>query len=511
MTYDEAVAYLLEIPKFAGKAGHDNLRQYLDRLGDLHLTVPSIHVAGTNGKGSVCAFLASILQCAGYQVGMFTSPHLVTINERFRIGNDRITDGEFLEVFQRVKTIVDQGMRYGQAHPNFFEFVFMMAACWYGDKRRNGELDYVIYETGLGGRLDATNVLNPCVTIITSIGLDHMQYLGDTIAQIAGEKAGIIKPGVPCIYLAAPEEARTVIEHRAEELSAPIFPVEPSQIIIEKYDKDWIDFTYQSMYDRTHTITDTDPNVYRIRNTALYQLENAALAIEAAYDLLSGGKPLADAHTVMEGWAGEGQSDEVRSNGVRTDEGQTNEGQCFDIRNAICQGLVTMHWSGRMEELAPRLYVDGAHNEPAIQAFCNTITRMYQDQSVILLFAVSSDKSYNKMIRILCERLDLREVIVTAIYGTRTTPVAEVAELFCTYVGIQSEQTDNRAVNQQPGNGSRTAADAVMTKITVIEDLRQAYEYARERLCQSENCRVFCVGSLYLVGSLMEFIKGIVR
>ena len=486
MCYDEAVTYLLEIPKFAGKAGHENLRAYLHRLDDPIASVPAIHIAGTNGKGSVCAFLASILGCAGYRVGMFTSPHLMKINERFRIGEELITDEEFLNVFQRVKQVVDQGITEGQEHPNFFEFLFLMAACWYRDMWQEGQVDYVIYETGLGGRLDATNVLSPCLTVITSIGLDHMQYLGDTIAEIAGEKAGIMKKGVPCVYLTEPIDALAVIEERAREVSAPLLPVEPSQIIIENCDKDWIDFRYHSMYDRTCT--------YRIRSTALYQTDNAMLAVTAAEYLLSGEAGRNVAEDRIQQW--------------------------------IRQGLATMCWRGRMEELLPDFYVDGAHNEPAIQAFCNTITRIYRDKSVILLFAVSSDKSYNKMIGMLCESLTLKEVIVTAIYGARTTPVSRVADLFRTYIGSGDEIEDGVPVGdvmltadgQTVGDtvltaDGQTVGDTMLTAdgqqkdlpaITIKEDLKDAYEYAKEQLAGTEDCRVFCVGSLYLVGSLME-------
>ena len=466
MNYDEAVKYLLEIPKFAGKAGNDNLSKYLHRLDDPHLEVPAIHIAGTNGKGSVCAFLASILSYAGYRVGMFTSPHLVTINERFRIGDELITDEEFVRIYQNVKQVVDQGMDEGQAHPNFFEFLFLMAVCWYRDIRKEGKVDYVVYETGLGGRLDATNVLFPCMTIITSIGLDHMQYLGNTISEIAGEKAGILKTGVPCVCLTEPAEAFAVIKRIAHEVSAPLLPVEPSKIIIENCDKDWIDFTYHSMYDRTCT--------YRIRSTALYQTENAMLAVTAAEYLLSERngeymhRPIVD-----------------QNNSDWTD---SAEGDM--ILDQIRQGLSVMYWCGRMEEIFPDFYVDGAHNEPAIHAFCNTVTRIYRDKSVILLFAVSSDKSYNKMIGMLCEKLKLQEVIVTAIYGSRTTPVAEVADEFRMHSGIGNDI-------QHKG----------LPKITIKEDLKDAYEYTRELLANSDHSRVFCVGSLYLVGSLIEFAE----
>lgn len=423
MEYKEVVDYLLGIPRFAGKTGHENLRGYLELLGNPQEKVPVIHVAGTNGKGSVCAFLSAILEQAGYRVGMFTSPHLIRINERIRIGQTAISDDDFVRVFGQVYEVVHTGMKQGLAHPNFFEFLFMMAGCFYAGQ----DMDYVIYETGLGGRLDATNVLRPELTVITSIGMDHMEYLGDTIEKIAGEKAGILKTGIPCVYLNQPQAAAQVIQEAARVRDVPLCVVEKEKIRIDEIGEETIDFSYDSQYDRE----------YRIRKTALYQTENAMLAVRAAEYLL-------------------------------------REREAQDM---IRRGLYTMHWAGRMEELEPGIYVDGAHNEPAIRAFCETVSRLYGDKRIILVFAVASDKQYNEMIRILCEKLTLREVIVTSIGGKRATPLESVQEQFI-QAGTQSVQ--------------------------LAEHPLQAWELAKSLL--TDDSRVFCTGSLYLTGEL-EAVK----
>lgn len=435
MNYEEAVAYLLDIPKFAGKTSHENLKGFLNALGNPQTAGTAIHVAGTNGKGSVCAFLSSILQQAGYRVGLFTSPHLVRINERFQVNGMLISDEDFLSVFQRVLHVVEEGISQGMLHPNFFEFLFLMAACWYEEQRP----DYVIYETGLGGRLDATNVLQPCLTILTSIGMDHMQYLGDTLEQIAGEKAGILKPDIPCIYICRQDVTTAVIEKQASALGCPLIPVEKNKITIDEIGKQIIDFSYVNRYDSRYNYNDF---TYQIKKTALYQAENAALAIEAGYYLLT----------------------EIRTLFVPE---QTVQ--------AVRQGILQMCWPGRMEEIEPGVYVDGAHNEPAIQAFCDTVTRLYHDKKIILLFAAASDKLYNEMIRILCEAVDFERVIVTGIPGNRTTPVELAAEQF---------QNHTRC------------------PIHLEPDCRKALELARS-MHTSEN-RIFCTGSLYLVGSLKQ-------
>lgn len=436
MNYGEAVAYLLNIPKFASKTNHENLRGFLELLGNPHKQIPAIHVAGTNGKGSTCAFLSSILQQADYKVGVFTSPHLVKINERFRLNEAMISDKEMLSVFCRVKQAVENGLGEGLIHPNFFEFIFLMAACWYEEMNP----DYVIYETGLGGRLDATNVLQPCLTILTSIGMDHMQYLGNTLEQIAEEKAGILKTDTPCIYIRQKDVTETVIRQRGEELDVCLIPVEKDKITIDEIQEQTIDFSYVNRYDSKYS-RGKHPFTYQIRKTALYQTENAALAIEAGYYLLSN---------------------------------PVNAGMDSDfIWNAVHLGILHMHWQGRMEKLEPGIYVDGAHNEPAIRAFCNTITRIYQDKKIILLFAVASDKRYNEMIRILCDAVSYERIIITAIEGTRRTPVEQVKEQFRQYTDCP-----------------------ILTEPDSYKALKAARTYLRP------DNRIFCVGSLYLIGSL---------
>lgn len=433
MKYQEAVEYLLHIPKFAGKTNHENLRGYLRLLGNPQEQVPAIHIAGTNGKGSVCAFLSSILEQAGYKIGIFTSPHLIRMNERFRIGQTMIPDEAFSRIFEQVYEAVQAGMKQGLVHPNFFEFLFLMAGCWYAEQ----DVDYVIYETGLGGRLDATNILQPELTVITSIGMDHMKYLGDTIEKIAGEKAGILKAGVPCIYLNQPIEAARVIQETARRLQAPLFAVEKEKISIDEIGEETIDFSYISQYDRG----------YKIKKTALYQTENAMLAVRAAECLF--GKKL-EGENLAERFA----KDE-------------------EMQSIIRKGLYNMRWAGRMEELEPGIYVDGAHNEPAIRAFCETISGLYNDKNIILVFAVVNDKQYNNMIQILCERLKLQNVIVTAIGGTRATSPEAVKEQFIRY-----------------GNAP----------VQTAETPRQALELAKD--IRTADCRIFCTGSLYLVGEL---------
>ena len=197
MNYEEAVAYIEETPKFTTKNKLEHTKECLRRLGSPEERFKVIHVAGTNGKGSTCAFLTSILREAGYSCGLFTSPHLVVINERFQINEKNIDDDTFLHAFEKVKKLADELVAEGSYHPTYFEFLFLIGMVIFAD----AGVDYVVLETGLGGKLDATTAVeHPLACVITSISFDHMQYLGNTITAIAGEKAGIIVPGVPVIY-----------------------------------------------------------------------------------------------------------------------------------------------------------------------------------------------------------------------------------------------------------------------------------------------------------------------
>ena len=219
----EAEAYLNRLPMWANKKNSlKDIRIFLDQMGGPDRKIPAIHVAGTNGKGSVCAFMTSVLKKAGLRTGTFISPHLVEIRERFLINGEPAEKNAFEEAFETVKKQAEHMVEEGFCHPTFFEFLFYMAMVIFAKEK----VDVMVIETGLGGRLDATNVLEkPAVCVITSISKDHMQYLGTTIPEIAGEKAGIIKAGVPVVFDDSDAEAGAVIRNRAKKMNAQCFPV----------------------------------------------------------------------------------------------------------------------------------------------------------------------------------------------------------------------------------------------------------------------------------------------
>ena len=221
-SYEEALSYIESIPKFTSKNTLEVTRAYLELLGSPEKGQRVIHAAGTNGKGSVCAYLSKILQTAGYSAGLFISPHLVDIRERMSLDGEMVSKEEFFDLFHRILSVCG---REGLPHPAYFEFLYLMAMVWFSEKKP----DFLVLETGLGGRLDATNAGEKKeMTVITRIGIDHTQYLGTTLSEIASEKAGILRPGVPLVCLEEPPEAFSVIRARAVEIGAPLYPIAPS-------------------------------------------------------------------------------------------------------------------------------------------------------------------------------------------------------------------------------------------------------------------------------------------
>ncbi len=399
MTYEEAEEYINSIPRFAKEKSASGLRQILDRFGNPQDSFSYIHVAGTNGKGSVCAFLDSMLRRAGRRTGLFTSPHLVTTAERMKVDGEMISRGEFTEIFLQLKEVVEERMGEGFSHPTYFEWLYIMAMIWFG---RRG-IEYGVIETGLGGRLDATNVIRrPAVTVITSISLDHTQILGDTIEKIAAEKAGILKKGVPAVCDASRPEALAVIREAAARLGCPLFEVYPRHIknILNKGEE--IDFSLTDSYNLHYGI--------KLHTSAVYQVMNSTLAIKTMQVLQAADPRLKD------------------------DDGQL-----------IAEGIAGTVWPARFQQLLPGIYVDGAHNPDGARALARTVNESLAGCDIWLLFAAAADKDYKDMIAQLCKIERLRAVIVTQIRGSRCAGTRGAAALFRDHLDIPvQEQADIR-------------------------------------------------------------------
>ena len=267
MNYTEAVDYIETIPKFTVKHPPEHTRELLSRLGNPQEGIKIIHVAGTNGKGSVCAYLNAMLLAGGKKTGLFTSPHLVRINERFQINGEDVSDEQFLNAFLKVEKAAKEYEAEGEGHPSYFETLFLMGMLIF----KEAGVEYLVMETGLGGRLDATNVVEkPLACIITSISRDHTEYLGDTLEAIAGEKAGIIKAGVQVIYDASQPGPASVIAAKAKEMGSPAWPMEPSFYEMKTQSREGITFTFAYPGGEKAELV--------IPYVAKYQMMNASLA-----------------------------------------------------------------------------------------------------------------------------------------------------------------------------------------------------------------------------------------
>jgi len=386
LNYTEAVEYIFSIPKFTTKNKIDNTVALMEQLGRPDRSMKIIHVAGTNGKGSVCAFISSILVKAGKLTGLFTSPHLVKINERFQINGKSISDESFLAAYEKVQAAVNVMQQEGFAHPTYFELLFAVAMMAFQD----AGVEYAVLETGLGGRLDATNVVeNPVAVILTSISLDHTEILGDTIEKIAWEKAGIIKEGVPVIYDGRDPEVERIVRKQAAIMNAHAFPLyEEMYEILLNTDKS-IDFYLNYEYYENVRIT--------VPYVATYQVINCALALLAMNQI----SRLCEIPI------------ELRIAGIR----ETT-------------------WQGRMETVMPGVVLDGAHNLAGIKELIKTIQNLQKENRIVMLFSAVAEKEFEEMIKMICHLTKLSAVIVTQIDNDRGVSAEQLAEAFRRYTDV---------------------------------------------------------------------------
>ena len=391
MRYEAAVRYLLSLGRelaaptqaAAAKFDLENILALAERLGHPERAYPSTHIAGTNGKGSAAAFLESILRHAGLRTGLNTSPHLEKINERIRINGQEISDEPFAETLTHIHALIEELLAASKlrAHPTYFECVTAMAFAHFARERVN----FGVFEVGLGGRLDATNILSPLVTIITRIDFDHESFLGHSLREIAAEKAGILKPGVPVVLAEQRQEAREVIVARATELGCPV--VEPSEVF---------QVTQESMEDgcvRARVIEVDSGATFEIAPNlpGRFQLQNALNAVATARLLHSRSFQIID--------------------------------------DAVMRGIAETVWPGRLEKLQsdPAVYLDGAHNPGAARELAHFLEQNFAGRKVWLVYAALRDKAVDEVAGLLFPHA--AEVIFTAARISRAVSAPQLAEI----------------------------------------------------------------------------------
>ncbi len=430
--FEEAVACIEEIPKFTKKNTPEVTRRYLDLLGAPDREMRIIHVAGTNGKGSVCCYLSGMLRAAGHRTGVFISPHLVDLRERMSIDGEMISMEDFLSLYEQVRAVSGEE---GLPAPAYFEFLFLLAMLWF----KKEAPDFVILETGLGGRLDATNTVSKKeLCVITEIGFDHMQYLGNTLEQIAGEKAGILQSRVPAVFLDAPSEAYETIHAVAEKLGAPCEIVKESEYSGEMTEEGFVEFCGGS-----------EKGIHAVLHTpALYQAQNAALAVRAMEIIMK-------------------------------QEKQTTKTENVE---AMVRGLEGAQWPGRMEEILPDVWLDGAHNMDGIRAFVESVSKMKAPDygKRILLFSAVRDKEFLEEMKVLAD-----------------------AQLFDVWITVPME--GSRALSGDELRQSVKEIGATGILVGSVKDVREAVLQIIVR--KEAEDQIFAAGSLYLVGELRKLLE----
>lgn len=380
MTYIETIDYLLGIRLFGQKLGLETARQLLRLMGDPQNSLRFIHIAGTNGKGSVAAMAHAVLSAAGYKTGLYTSPHLVSFRERFQINGKPITKSDVVRLVEQIRPLSDAVAQDPEfRRPTFFETVTAMALQYF----REQEVEVVVWETGLGGRLDATNVVTPLVSVITNIAFDHMQYLGETVSQIAAEKCGIIKPSVPVVTAAADVEALSVIQRAAGASCSPLTVI-GEQIRWERLSED------ETGQQLRLTRCRGNYGVLSVPLLGQHQTVNCATTVAA-----------------------------LEASGLEIGAG--------DVRH----GLTKTSWPGRFQIVShqPSVVLDGAHNAAAAERLAATLREHFGGQRLALILGVLRDKNYDQMCRILAPLAE--RIFCVPVNSERTSDPAQLADLCC--------------------------------------------------------------------------------
>lgn len=370
---EENEKYLEKLRLIGSRFGTDCEKELLSLLGNPQDKLRFIHVAGTNGKGSFCSMMSSVLQKQGYKVGLYTSPYIVIFNDRIRVNGLPIAEDDINDLFERVRQKADTM----KTPPSSFDFITAAAFLWFYETK----CDIVVLEVGLGGRYDSTNVIkNSLLSVITGIAFDHTEILGDTIEKIAWEKAGIIKENCPVLYGGNDEKALAVIEKECEEKHSELTVKNPDLLKILSTTLDGTEFEF-------------DGKEYFIRLLGLYQPANAATVLEAI--------------------------DVLRKHGFEISE------------TAVKDGLSSAVWQARFEKIAdePVVLYDGGHNPQGVRAAVESVRAYFGNKKINLLVGILADKAHGEMAEELAKIAD--RVICIAPPSPRALPAEALAEEFC--------------------------------------------------------------------------------
>ena len=442
MNYESAVRYLLTLGRelaaptqaAAAKFNLENITVLMERLGRPDRAYPSVHIAGTNGKGSTAAFLEAILRDAGFRTGLNTSPHLERINERIRIAGEEISDELFAELFTRILAMIEELLAEGKlkAHPTYFECVTALALEVFAQER----VEFAVVEVGLGGRLDATNLLTPVVSVITRIDFDHENFLGHSLREIAGEKAGILKAGVPAVLAPQLPEAGEVLRAKAEELQCPVVETDKAfRAIREEIQNGCVRAEVEERATGRRL-------AIALQLAGRFQLQNALNAVAAA--------------TVLQGRK------------YRISDGN------------IIRGIAAAQWPGRIEKLqsSPDVYLDGAHNPGAARELARFMEENFAGRRVYLIYAAMRDKAVDEVTGLLFAHAE--EVIFTEARTPRAISAAQLEEIAGHHAARHSAIPDaGHAVQAALAKAKPHDVIVITGSLYLVGQVRQAWRQAR--------------------------------
>lgn len=374
MTYEEAMKYITSVGRFGSNYGLERTFRLLELLGNPHEKTKFIHIAGTNGKGSTTAMVTKILRGLGYKVGMYTSPYLEEFEERIQINGKNINKDSLVNLLEEVKIAIDKVIEEGYEHPTEFEIITaLMFLHFYNEK-----VDYGVVEVGLGGRLDSTNVLTPEVSVITSVSLDHINILGDNLKDIAKEKAGIIKDGVPVILYPQEKEVEEVILKTAKEKNSKVY-------LIKKESGKLININYEDLYQNVEIKSNSNTYTIKLPLLGKHQILNLSVALNTIEALC--------------------EEENIKLN-----------------KDLVEKSLEDVKWIGRLEVLSkkPTIVIDGAHNIDGIKALRKNINEYFKFNKIYLLLGILADKQVEEMVK---------EITPIAEKVYALTPHSERAEL----------------------------------------------------------------------------------
>jgi dihydrofolate synthase / folylpolyglutamate synthase len=439
MSYSAAIDYLYSLQKHGIKLGLEKTEVILSLIGNPHKNLKCIHVAGTNGKGSVSAMIASILKSHGFKVGLFSSPHLVSFTERIRVDDEDISEAAVSDLTAEIRSAIDSADK--ELNPTFFEVVTSVAFVYFARQK----VDWAVVETGMGGRLDATNIISPEVSVITNISCDHREFLGENLSAISAEKAGIIKYGVPVVSAAQQKEAEDVIAAAARERSAPLLV----------YGKDFSGFLRSTGIEGTR-----------------FDYLNGTTNMEGLFTPLAGQYQVVNASLAVKAISVAFENRDLNHNaGARLC-------ACPQLsEEEIRKGLAATRWRGRLELVSsdPPVIVDGAHNAEAAAALAEFIAKYMADRKIILVLGIMADK-------------DIQEILDALL------PVA--AETIFTAPAYSRAESPHRL--------AKRAGESGFANVRVVATVSDAIAEAKELQASLSPAAVVITGSFYTAGEAME-------